>query len=420
MKNIHTHRNSHLLNEMASLFEKHRLALAEANSLDSMTNLGVNLDNVDRGTATLRSYANSVIHETRSSRGGIAIYSCYGDPSFVSLGLSLAPALLANGSELPILLYFPSLLKSYSQLFASILSESSTFKNIRFASSSKEFFDMALHDDIFSSLLIYGDTWVEQYLPMVEEKRKTLLYFGPGNNTVVVLDNHDLKSRAHRIARLTCIVSGQAAICHKRCIISRDVDTGRFFELLKAEFLQIKTGLNPETDFVTPIHYPSIVRLAEHSIEHAVTTGAEAWSYSLIDTVFGTLVNPAIIIEPDANSKLWQHYHFIPALSIKVAENSEIEELLNKNEYPLAVSIYGENAISARLRNHCKNNHAFVFENSDFLDLITPQQGYSGPWGGYGKSAFLFSPDHCETEHGLIVPKDGLFDLYKIFTHEIA
>lgn len=85
----------------------------------------------------------------------------------------------------------------------------------------------------------------------------------------------------------------------------------------------------------------------------------------------------------------------------------------------MAVSLYGENSVLSKLRNQLKRKHAFVFENSDFLDLITPDQGYTGPWGGYGKSAFLFSPDNQATEPGGSETLDGLFNIYNVFTKEI-
>lgn len=404
------HQNSQLLTELAMLIERCKHELAEANSEDVRTNFGVNADNVERGIATLRSYASMHFDTKRLPRGGIAIYSCYGDPSLVTLGMSLAPALLANGSQLPIYLYFPSLLKAYKEVFLQMISKNENFRNIHIIDSSKAFFDKAINDPIVDTCLVYGDEWIDEYLVPLRENKKNLLFFGPGNNTAVITDNDNMQARANEIATMACILSGQAAVCIKRVVLSDTVNASEFTNMLKSAMMMQKKGLNPHSDFVTPILYHSLVSHAGHMIEHAVNNGAEAWSFSAIDTVFGTLVTPSLIIEPDLNSQLWKNYHFIPALSLIKCHHHDIAHVVNLNNYKLAVSIYGKRNAYHKLKNSFSQQHAFVFHNSNFLDIMTTNKGYTGYWGGFGKSAFWYSYENNYT------PVQGMFNIYEVFT----
>jgi len=403
--------NKILLLKLADLFYNKKAELATANSTDIGTNLSVNSDNIERGIAAMREWASGSASVDGKTKGGLAIYSCYSDPSFVLLGLCLPPAILANGNNTAIHIYIPTVLRSYRSIFKQIVDESGLFPNITFVGSHRDFFEQSVTSPNIQSIVVFGDDWINNYLGSIRDHEKTLIYFGPGNNTAVILDKSNLTQAIHSITRLTTILSGQAAVCFKRCIVSSNVDFNDVLQLLSTQFKGVTTGTDVRTSVVTPIGFESIISTVAERVNEAAGNGAELIHFKIKTLEDGVMVTPAIIANPHPNSDLWQKYHFAPVLSIVQCKPEEISSFIRHNDYQLAVSVFGTD-MKDEIIADLQADHAFVFDNCDFLDILRTNIGYRGHWGGFKNSAFTYSKESGYVKNG------GKFDLYSLITQE--
>lgn len=395
--------NQDILLKLAVLLKKHRVELAQRNSDDVNTCLQTNLDNVDRGIATLQSYA--AMEPLKQATGGIAIYSCYNDPTFGVFGMTLAPAVLAGGAHLEIVIAYPSILKSYAHFVRRILNESKLLSNCKVVVGSTGFFNSMAQNTSIRHAVVFGDEWIEKYLRQFKEKGVSLTYYGPGNNAAIILPGADIKKAAKKILDSAFILSGQAAICINRCFIDDRIDKQLIKEAFDEQVKGISVG-NDIQNFVTPIIIPSLVQNIKNRIEKIKSDER----LSVLQTNNGWLIYPAIVYPETINAELINEYHFAPILPVIFSNYNAIATLIKNADFGLYTSVYGELDLISGLESELSQQHVMVLKNQSILDVLDRESGYAGPWGGYKKSGFYMGPSTSWT------PKGGAYKILETIT----
>jgi len=405
--------NRQLLYNLADLLLQNRGELARVNTLDVQTSLATNRDNVDRAIATLKGYANGEFKILPGKKGGLAAYSCYGDPSFGLFGMTLAPALLAAGANIKILIGWPGLLKQYGAFVEQMLTKSGLLPNLEFTFNSKEFFAKTLADETIGHCVVFGDVWIFKYLEAFRNK-KSLTYYGPGNNAAIILPGADLEKAVDKILESAFILSGQAAVCINRCIVDNRVDRNKLEAIFNKKLKNIKSG-DAQSAFVTPIVVSQLTDQLEQRIKELESEHFTLTNYKITKTEVGILIEPALAWLNSSKNKLWSDYHFAPVLSILFSDYEQIASFVSNTDYGIYTSIWGDHLSKTEpLINKIENDHIFVLKNQSILDIITTDQGYVGPWGGYKKSGF------CMSAQNNWQVQEGAFLLFDVINHEIS
>lgn len=399
-----------LLIDLAHLLETHLEPIAKANTADVSTCLQTNKDNLQRAIATLKEYAKRPIKNEKNETQGFSIYSCYGDPSFGLFGMSLAPALLANGGKVPILVGFPEILGNYAKLIEKIITQSQLFEDIKFVFGAKKFMHLTLSNPKIKHCLVFGDTWVSKYVEDFRYK-KSLTYYGPGNNVAVLLPSNNLPNAIEKILLSAFILSGQAAVCINRCIIDNRLNKEEVKKIFNEKLKKIKYGLDTN-NYVTPIVIEHLAKQVKNRIDEIDETKVQKINYNLLEKDKHYLFTPSLLWLEETNTAIWQNYHFAPILPIVFKNFSEIIDEINHTEYRIYASFWGENEKEiTTLQKETLKTHIFALKNQSILDIISIENGYTGTWGGYKKSGF------CLSKQTNWEVREGSFDFYQTLLH---
>lgn len=408
-----TDQNRILLNDLADLLLKNREELARCNTLDVQTSLATNLDNVDRAIATLKSYANSGLIVLPGKKGGLAVYSCYGDPSFGLFGMTLAPALLAGGRNIKILIGWPGLLRHYGSFVEQLLNESGLLPNIEFTFRTDYFFNQTLSDKDISHCVVFGDSWIFNYVEKFKH-HKSLTYYGPGNNAAVILPGADLEDAVGKILESAFILSGQAAVCVNRCIIDSRVDRQKLETIFTQKLVQITCG-DAQLSFVTPIVVDHLLQQFDQRLSALNKADYRLENYQVTNFDTGKLIGPSLIWLSNTQNEVWSEYHFVPVLPVLFARYHEIADLVSNTNYGIYASLWGDNTSELQsLKTKLENDHMMVLQNKSILDIITTTEGYVGSWGGFKNSGFCLS-----AQTGWQV-QQGAFFLFDVINQAIS
>lgn len=395
-----------LLIDLAHLLETHLEQIAVANTADVFTCLQTNKENVQRAIATLKEYAKKPIENTTNEPQGFSVYSCYGDPSFGIFGMSLAPALLANGAKVPILIGFPEILYNYGKLIEEIIRQSKLFDDIRFVFGAREFMQLTLSHPKIKHCLVFGDTWVYKYIEEFKHK-KSLTYYGPGNNVAVLLPSADLPNAVEKILSSAFILSGQAAVCINRCIIDSRLDKNQVQEIFKEKLEKITYGFDTH-NYVTPLIIEPLAQQVKSRVAEIDETQVQKTNYRLIEKDKYYLFSPSLLCLEKTDTSIWKNYHFAPILPMVFKSFDEIINEINRTDYRIYASFWGEDEKEiATLQKETLKTHIFALKNQSILDIISIEKGYTGTWGGYKKSGF------CLSKQTQWEAKGGAFDFYQ-------
>lgn len=395
-----------LLIDLAHLLETHLEQIAVANTADVFTCLQTNKDNVQRAIVTLKEYAKKPIENTKNEPQGFSVYSCYGDPSFGLFGMSLAPALLATGGKVPILIGFPEILNNYGKLVEKIIQQSNLFDDIKFVFGARKFMQLTLSHPKIKHCLVFGDTWVHKYIEEFKHK-KSLTYYGPGNNIAVILPDADLDRAVDKILSSAFILSGQAAVCINRCIIDSRLDKNEVQKIFKEKLEKITYGFDTN-NYVTPIIIDGLAQQTKNRVEEIDEKQIKKTNYQLLKKDGAYLFHPSLLWLEKTDVAIWQNYHFAPILPVAFKSFDEIIDEINHTEYRIYASFWGgdEKEITT-LQKETLKTHILALKNQSILDVISIEKGYTGVWGGYKNSGF------CLSQHTQWEAIEGGFDFYQ-------
>ncbi len=390
-------RNAELLIKLADLLIDNIDDIAQANTDDVQTSFKTNRDNVLRAVASLRAFSKKY-PDSNNNLQGVSIYSCYGDPSFGIFGMALAPAIMATGQNVNLLIGLPEILNKYGRLIEKLLVDSKLLPNISFVFGAKEFMNQSLSDDSIKHTLIFGDRWVNKYVDSFKGK-KSLTFYGAGNNTAVILPNANFDDAVDKILQSAFILSGQAAVCINRCIIDERVDKQMIENLFKQKLKNITCGFDTKRNYVTPIIIPPLVKMATERLTKF--DDAKLTNYSVTKQGNAYLISPTLAWLDDTNEAIWKEYHFAPILPIVFKDFNSIANEVNDTEYGIYTSVWGANNEMELLNKQIAQEHIFVLNNQSVLDIITTDSGYTEGWGGYKNSGFCLSKQtDWQVKHG--------------------
>jgi acyl-CoA reductase-like NAD-dependent aldehyde dehydrogenase len=393
--------NNQLLIKLANIFENHSNEVAKNNTLDTATSYHTNLENLQRGISTLRKYAS--IQYNGKVPNGVALYSCYNDPSYALLGMTLAQTILTVGNKKEILIGFPSILKNYSAVFKDLLSSDKLFSNIRFTTGIKDFFSSALNSDI-DTAIVFGDESMEPYFNKWQEKKRSLIYFGPGNNASIILKSAtNIRYAVHKTLETAFILSGQAAVCINRCYIDNSFSKNEIEPIFLQELQKFSFGFNSFENYVTPIKIKFLTDIVQKRISTSIQNGATTTNYSVKTDNDKVLISPTLVWEKNINSSLMNEFHFAPVLPISFINKEDIAKQVNSTSYGIYSTVWSNDKDFKLLRNDLYKKNIMVPHNKSILEIISPKSGYRGLWGGYDKSGYYFSKNtNWEKRYGRI------------------
>lgn len=384
------------LKKLSDLLESNKESIAKANTLDSLIPYKTNLLEIQRAIANLRHYhSNASLLIQRSQKGGIAVVVPYNAPSFALFGMSLAAALLVNGDNHPVNVFFPSLLANYASQIRTIFKNEDEFRFVNFfEGSSKEFMDQSIANSEISVIQVYGGTWINAYIQQAKENKKTLIYEGSGNNPAIIHASADIEEAADKVLQMAFDLSGQAAVCFNRLLIDNRIDKDDFNSLLKDKCANISYSCNPFDDVVVgPIRIPQLVFSLEERIIDAIKDGAKPFNYKVKACTKGWLIQPTLIFNTNHSMRIVQEENFAPVLSVEYAKESELAKLANATKFGFTASVFGKSSQLIPILNQLKGTHGIVLKNHTFNDLVSQDYGYIGIWGGYKNSFFHLSEE---------------------------
>lgn len=397
--------NKEILINLANVLEHNLLDIARANTYDVLTCFDTNADNVKRAISSIRQFAKKDIFY-KNKQHGVAIYSCYGDPSFGLFGMSLAPALLSIDASMPILIGFPEILKNYGRLIEKIITNSKLLPNVRFVFGAKKFMEQTLSDKQIKHCLVFGEQWVNKYIDSFRYK-KSLTYYGPGNNAAIILPDADIDTAVDKILKSAFILSGQAAVCINRCIVDSRLNKKDVLSVFNKKLKQITYGFDTKTNYVTPLAIEPLVIQANERIKSIKQTQGSVINYSVTQKNNSWLISPSLVHLQQSNLPIWKKYHFAPILPIIFKDFDDIANETNLTDYGIYTALWGNKNDINSLKLELYKGHILVLENKSILDIITTDNGYTGAWGGYKKSGF------CMSKLTNWEVKEGAFDFYK-------
>jgi hypothetical protein len=384
---MYKNRNADILIELSNLLAKHKNKIAFFNSKDVLTSEQTNLDNVERAIVTLKGYANIEIAKEVDLTGAVAIYSCYGDPSFSIFGLTVAPAITLGGKDAELLIGLPSMLKNYGEFLQNMFKESKILPNLKFIFGTKTFFQECMLEERIKHAVVFGDKWVFGYADKFKHKI-SLTYYGPGNNTSVILSEEKLEEAVERTLETAFILSGQVAVTINRCIIDSSLDKQKVKFVFEKKLKNITSGKGTE-NYVTPIIIPPLIGQLSDRIKSIDKNQIDLTNFSVKEEVGGFLVNPSLAWLENTDNELWKEYHFVPVLPIAFVDRKKIAKEVNDTDYGIYTSIWlGENENIEEIENEIKKEHIMLLRNKSILDVLSLEDGYTGGWGGFKNSGF--------------------------------
>ena len=222
------------------------------------------------------------------------------------------------------------------------------------------------------------------------------------NAAVVVLDDADVLAAAREIVRSGYTNAGQVCISAQRVLVTPglrdaliDAVLSGVDALAPGDPADAGTTLGP---VITPREAQRVVGTIAEARDAGATVvrGGEASD---------GLVEPAVVLDPPIDSRLWGEELFGPAVAIRTASVDEALAVANASRYGLSMSVFTQD-IDRALRFAGDVRSGMVHVNSGPLFRID-----SMPYGGvgdsgYGKEGIRYAMEEM-TEHKLVVIHPG-------------
>jgi acyl-CoA reductase-like NAD-dependent aldehyde dehydrogenase len=204
-----------------------------------------------------------------------------------------------------------------------------------------------------------------------------------GSNTaVVVLDDADVELAARALGRSPFVNAGQNCVSPQRAIVSRMIFE-QLVEGVAARMDELRVGdpADPATTLAPVIDAGEADRVTTW-IREARDAGATVVRGGDRD---GTLVAPALILDPPSESKVWREELFGPGVTIRAVDgDDEALEYANDSRFGLSFGVYTRDLDRAlRFARGARTGIAHV--NSPYG---TTWRADVMPWGGVGESGY--------------------------------
>jgi acyl-CoA reductase-like NAD-dependent aldehyde dehydrogenase len=222
------------------------------------------------------------------------------------------------------------------------------------------------------------------------------------NVAVVVLDDADVKESARAIARDGYSNGGQVCISAQRVVVSERVGRDlvadileRVDRLIPGDPMQTKTTLGPLISEREADRVVSWIDEARASGAQVLRGGGRT----------GALVEPAVVLEPSIESRIWREELFGPGIAVRsVANEKDALRVANDTRYGLAVSVFTRDL--DRALHFARELHSGVVHINHGPNWRADFMPYGGVGdSGYGKEGVKYSiAEMTETKMVVIHP----------------
>jgi glyceraldehyde-3-phosphate dehydrogenase (NADP+) len=204
-----------------------------------------------------------------------------------------------------------------------------------------------------------------------------------GSNTaIVVLDDADLGEATAALARSAYVNAGQNCVSPQRVLVGRK-RRDELVERLAAGVDELRLGdpADPATTLAPVISHSE----AERVVAWIGAAGTDGGTVVRGGDRSGGQVEPAIVVEPPLESRLWRDELFGPGVGIRsFGQEDEALALANDSRYGLSFGVYTRD-IDRALRFARGARSGIVHVNSPAGTTWRVDQM---PWGGIGDSGF--------------------------------
>jgi succinate-semialdehyde dehydrogenase/glutarate-semialdehyde dehydrogenase len=310
-----------------------------------------------------------------------------------SLGLTIAKAVVGSylaGNETIVRL--PGQLARTLPIYATMLQE--LLPGVSFApqgSSGGAFLEACFRDPTMAGVVIYGDDgWIDPYRPLAQATGTKLVFEGPGNDPLVVLEDADLEGSVDAALRGGLHNGGQSCSAFERMFVHASI-LEAFTDRLVDRVAAMKIG-SPEHEDVAigPIASPKVLARLLRQLEDARSKGATTrFGGRVVATGYQSLsaLEPTVLTGCCSDMAIVSDETFgavFPLMSF--SSIGELMPSLDATRYGLNAAVFG--TCPAPLRDYLFSNHRNAYENSTPVDPVNlPTRVVDG---GYRRSGFVW------------------------------
>jgi acyl-CoA reductase-like NAD-dependent aldehyde dehydrogenase len=310
-----------------------------------------------------------------------------------ALGLTMAKAVAAShlmGNETIIRL--PSSLSNTRPIYCDMLS--SYLDNIEFSSpeqSAKQFLTECIVDSGIDSIVIYGDDkWIDDYRELATHHQKHVLFEGPGNDPMIVLESADVQSSVEAALRCGLNNGGQSCSALERFFVHTSL-IDEFSAALIEKLKCLKCGFpeEPDTD-IGPIVSRKLITRLMLQLREAESQGAKIISGGELNENFyrgWPLLSPVVLANCSHDMSVVRDENFGPVFPIvKFDKVESLIPIIDDSLYGLNASVFGN--CPSNLSDYLESCHRNVYYNSTAVDTDNlPSRIIDG---GYKRSGFVW------------------------------
>jgi acyl-CoA reductase-like NAD-dependent aldehyde dehydrogenase len=291
-----------------------------------------------------------------------------------SLGLTMSKALVAShimGNQTVVKL--PTSLIKTRPLYKKLLAKH--FDNIEVVGvdkTAKQFLVDSITDPSIKAIVIYGDDhWIHEYWPLAKQHQKFLLFEGPGNDPLIVMESADIELSVNAAIRSGLNNGGQSCSASERFFIHRNL-INKFVRLLIEKLDALKCGSPEDLETeVGPIFSDKVTSRLMRQIGEAQQQGAKVLKGGqLIENVYEghPILIPTVLTNCLPSMSIVKDENFGPVFPIIEFDHVDnLIPMIDNSPYGLNASVFGN--CPPLLRSYLGNSHRNVYYNSTAIDL---------------------------------------------------
>lgn len=312
-----------------------------------------------------------------------------------SLALTLAKAIASSylaGNKT--IVYFPAQLKNSAPVYAMAISR--FLESVEVAGegqSSALFLRSAMKNPEVKAVVIYGDdAWIDAYKELATETQTKVIFEGPGNDPMVVLENADVPLAVDGAIAGGLNNGGQSCSAFERFFV-HDAVHDAFRDLLAQRLSSLQCG-SPwlESTDIGPVSSKVIAARIRSQIDESIAMGARLFSGGEMVTDEDTglpIFTPAVLDRCTTDMPVVKFETFGPVFPIiRFSETDELLSLLDQTRYGLNASMYG--TPPKDVADYLDSTHRNLYLNSTCVCSVNAPSRLMD--GGYRRSGFIWEP----------------------------